>query len=189
MKRISIRAVLLLLAISATSSCRSPSLPEVRGDFLASNTSRESKENPRSPLPAPQGFVSDFANVLDEETEDRLERTLAEFKHRAKIDFAVVTVKTTSGTSIFDYSLAVARGWGVGAKNPDQAGLLMLIAIDDRKWHIQISRALEKTLSNEEVAQLGGIMNAPFRERKYGEGIIRCVDAFIKTLSEKRAPS
>ena len=189
MKRIFLSALLLILSVSATSSCHSPSLPEVRGDFLVSNTGQDARENPQSPLTAPDGFVSDFANVLDEETEDRLERTLSEFKNRAKIDFAVVTVNTTGSKSIFDYSLAVARGWGVGTKNPDKAGLLMLIAIDDQKWHIQISRTLEKALSNEEVAQLGGVMNAPFREKKYGEGVTRCVDAFIKTLSEKRGRS
>ncbi|HKY27812.1 MAG TPA: TPM domain-containing protein [Pyrinomonadaceae bacterium] len=177
-----------IIIILATSSCHSTNPSQVRGDFLAAN-SQDSTENLQTPLPESNGFVNDFANILDEQTEQQLERTLSDFKNRAKIDFVVVTVNTTGGRPIFDYSLAVARGWAVGARNPDKAGLLMLIAIDDRKWHVQISRALEKTLSNEEVGQLGGLLNAPFREKRYGEGVIQCVHAFIKTLSERRGSS
>ena len=189
MKRTSVLILILFFGILTSSNCHSTSLPEVRGDFLLSNDSQDSTEKLKSPLPKPEGFVSDLANVLNQETRNQLERTLTEFKNHAKIDFAVVTVKTTGGQPIFDYSLAVARGWGVGARNPDKAGLLMLIAIDDKKWHIQISRALEKVLSNEEVAQLGSIMNVPFSEKRYSEGVVKGVDAFIKTLSERRGSS
>jgi uncharacterized protein len=185
MIRIPILILLLIITLSVP-SCRPPSLPEVKGDFLVPNLSQDSTE---SPLPAPEGFVSDFANILNEETEKRLEEKLAEFKNRAGIDFAVVTVNTTGDQSTFDYSLAVARGWGVGAANPDKAGLLILIAVEDRRWHIQISRVLERVLTNEDVAQLGSILNTPFREKRYDEGVIECVDAFIRTLSERRGVS
>jgi uncharacterized protein len=189
MQRTSVLILLLIVGMLTISNCRPTSLPDVRGDFLAPGGSQDSTENLKSPLPTPKGLVSDFAGVLSQETVGQLEKRLTEFKNREKIDFAVVTVKTTGGQSIYDHSLAVARGWGVGARNPDKAGLLMLIAIDDKKWHIQISRALEKVLSDEEVARLGSIMNAPFREKKYDEGVIKCVDAFIKKLSERRSSS
>lgn len=185
MKRVAGLVLICIVSILTNAGCHSTSPSEVRGDFLVSN-SQDSKENLKSPLPESEGFVSDFANILDQQTEGQLERTLTEFKTQAKIDFVVVTVNTTGSQPIFDYSLAVARGWGVGAKNPDKAGLLMLIAVDDRKWHVQISRALERVLSNEEVAQLGSLMNAPFREQRYSDGVVKSVEAFIKTLAERR---
>src|SRR5437660_8718022 len=65
-----------------------------------------------SPLPAPTGYVNDYANVIDQQTKSRLETVLTNLKQRADIEIAVVTVSTTNGEDVFDYSLAVARGWG-----------------------------------------------------------------------------
>ena len=133
-----------------------------------------------------KGFVNDFAEILDKQTKDKIEQTLSNFKSKAKIDFVIVTLKTTGEETAVDYSLRLANGWAVGAKNPDKAGILMFIAVDDRRWHIQITRGLEKVLSNTEVRELGELMVPLFREKKYGEGITKCVNAFIEVLNERR---
>src|SRR5258708_3178339 len=87
-----------------------------------------------SPITAPTGYVNDYANVIDAQTKSRLETILTNLKQRQNIEIAVVTVPTTNGEDIFDYSLTVARGWGIGAKGDDKAGLLLLVAINDRKY-------------------------------------------------------
>lgn len=133
-----------------------------------------------------KGFVNDFAEILDQPTKDKLEQTLAKFKSDAKIDFVIVTVKTTGEKTAFDYSLSLANDWAVGAKNPDKAGILMLIAVEDRRWHIQITQVLEKVLSDAEVGEFGALMRPLFREKKYGEGITTCVEKFIEVLKERR---
>lgn len=63
----------------------------------------------------------------------------------------------------------------------------MLIAVDDRHWHIQITRELEKVLSDAEVGEFGALMRPLFREKKYGEGITTSVKKFIEVLKERRA--
>jgi len=55
-------------------------------------------------------YVTDDAKVIDEATRKQLETTFAALKERKKMDFSVVTVKTTGDKSVFDYSLALARG-------------------------------------------------------------------------------
>lgn len=139
----------------------------------------------KSPLPPPTGFLNDYAKVIDEPTKVRLEMILNNLKQRANIEFAVVTVETTGDEDIFDYSLALARGWGVGAP-PRNDGLLLLIAVKDRKWRMQVSRSLEVDMPNEEVSTLGKLMIEPFRAGKYGEGLTLCVEATIKRLSAQR---
>ncbi|HEX8566697.1 MAG TPA: TPM domain-containing protein [Pyrinomonadaceae bacterium] len=134
-----------------------------------------------------KGFVNDFAEILDKQTKDKLEQTLSKFKSKAKIDFVIVTVKTIGEENPVDYSLRLANGWAIGATNPDKAGVLMFIAVESKRWHIQITRELEKALSNTEVRQLGELMVPLFREKRYGEGITKCVDAFIKVLKERRS--
>jgi uncharacterized protein len=137
-------------------------------------------------LPLPKSAVSDFANVLDQDSKERLEEKLRGLKERSKIDFAIAIIDSTGEKPIFDYSLALARCWDVGAANPDKAGLLLLIAVKDRKWHMQISKSVEKVLSNDDVGDLGSLMTEPFRTGSYAEGINKCVEATIDVLAKRR---
>ncbi|HVF48360.1 MAG TPA: TPM domain-containing protein, partial [Pyrinomonadaceae bacterium] len=98
-----------------------------------------------SPLPAPTGFVNDHAGVIDAATKERLEAKLKNFKETTNpsVELAVAVVRTTGDRPIFDYSLAVARGWGIGSKEDDSPSALLFVAIEDRKYFTQISRDLE----------------------------------------------
>lgn len=140
----------------------------------------------QSPLPPPTGYVNDYANVIDTATKQRMENILVNLKQRANIEFAVVVVKTTGDQPIYDYSLAVARGWGIGSKEDEQNGLLLLVAIDDRKYQIQISRHLEGDLPDGYAGEVGRRMREPFRAGNYSAGLMTAVETLIATLGEKR---
>ncbi|HEY9283294.1 MAG TPA: TPM domain-containing protein, partial [Pyrinomonadaceae bacterium] len=141
----------------------------------------------RSPLPAPQGFVNDYANVIDQATEDRLETILTNLKTVGQIEFAVVTVDTTNDVPIFDYSLAVARGWGIGAKDGDRAGLLLLVAVRDRKYFTQTSRHVEGDLPDGVLGQIQrSRLVPPFREGNYAKGITDTAETYVATLAQSR---
>lgn len=136
-------------------------------------------------LPQPTGFVNDFANVIDAPAKKRLDELLGKLKERARIEFAVVTAETTGSEKIDDYALQLARSWGIGSA-PRNDGLLLLVAVRDRKWRIEVSRSLEADMPNDVVGELGRLMNEPFRAGKYGEGLTNCVEALIARLSERR---
>jgi uncharacterized protein len=137
-------------------------------------------------IPVPNTFVTDNARALHEREREELERKLSAFKAAANIDFAVLFVETTPGQEIFSYSLALARCWGVGGKNPDHAGILLVVAIRDRKWYIQISKVLEQVLTNPEVGKIGEEMVPDFKKANYGAGVNKTVDKMIKTLAPRR---
>src|SRR5688500_6046264 len=99
-----------------------------------------------SPLPAPTSPVNDYAGVFDPAAKQALETKLTDFKTKTGVELAVVVVGTTGERPIFDYSLAVARGWGIGSKDTDNPGALLFVAIDDRKYFTQVSRDLEDEL-------------------------------------------
>ncbi len=186
MKRIFLTTILFVLTVSTIAVRSSASFAQTKKEKVTSEIENHSLNDEQRLLPAPKGFVNDFAEILDQKAEEELEQTLINFKAQAKVDFVIATVKTTGDKSTFDYSLAVANDWKVGATNPDKAGILLLIAVEDRRWHIQITRVLEKVLSDNEVGELGALMRPFFREQKYGEGITRCVEEFIEVLKEKR---
>ena len=141
----------------------------------------------QSPLPPPTGYVNDYANVLDAATRERLTAILNNLKDRADIEFAVVTVPTTGDTPIFEYSLAVARGWGIGSKEGEKNGLLLVVAVNDHKWQVQVSRHLEGDMPDSLVGEIGRQrLTGPFRSGNYGQGISDFVQTVVATLAEKR---
>jgi uncharacterized protein len=141
----------------------------------------------QSPLPQPTGYVNDYAGVIDNATKDRLETTLGNLDRQHQIQFSVVTVDTTGGQEIFDYSMAVARGWGLGSKDTQKASLLLLVAIKDRKYYTQVSRHLEGDLPDGLVGQIQREQLVPaFKAGQYGQGLAATVETYITTIAQKK---
>ena len=139
------------------------------------------------PLPSPFTPIVDYAHVIDPETSKQLGSIYLNLKERANIEFAVVTVDTTGGQDIFEYSLAVARGWGIGSKGVEKAGFLLLLAIGDRKYYTQVSDHLEGDLNDGLVGELQRKYLVPqLRKGNYSQGIYDTVQAYVATLAEKR---
>ena len=139
-----------------------------------------------SPSPSPQiGYVADSAGVMDQSLRKQLETTLAALKQRDKIDFAVVTVESTSNQSARDYSLDLARERDRHIHSGNEnGGILLLVAVNDHNWHVQVSRSLEDKLTNEILTTLSRPMTDSFKQQRYGEGIIKYVNAIISKLAE-----
>jgi len=141
----------------------------------------------QSPLPPPTGYVNDYAKVIDSATKRQLETTLTNLDQQQQIQFSVVTVDTTGGRDIFDYSLAVARGWGIGSKDAQKPSLLLLVAIKDRKYFTQVSRHLEGDLPDGLVGQIQRERLVPaFKAGEYGRGLADTVNAYITTVAAKQ---
>jgi uncharacterized protein len=140
-------------------------------------------------LPEPTGnAVNDFANIIDPTTEQRLEQTLINLKREQKIEFGVVTVKTTGGQEIFDYTLALGRKWGVGAATEEKEGLLLLVAVDDRKYYTLVSRHLQGELPDGIVGSIERQNLIPaFRAGDYGKGVMDTIRAYIDRLADAAA--
>jgi hypothetical protein len=140
-----------------------------------------------SPLPRPEGFVNDFAEVIDDITQASLESKFRVLRANSKIEFAVVTVETTGDRDIFDYSLAVARGWGVGPPAGEGGGgLLLLFAVKDRKWRLQVSRDLEADLPDDVAGELAAVMTPLLRAGNFGGAADAYADALIGRLAARR---
>ena len=144
---------------------------------------------PQSPVPLPVPFnpIVDNAHVIDAQTRQRLEQIYLNLKQRADIEYAVLTVDTTGDQDMFDFSLAVARGWGIGSKEGDKAGLLLVVAIQDRKYFTQVSDHLEGDLPDGLVGQIQRERLGPaFRQKNYSKGIYDTIQTYVATLAEKR---
>lgn len=143
----------------------------------------------QSPIPLPSPFtpIVDYAHVIDPDTRQKLESIYLNLKQRANIEFAVVTVDTTGGQDIFDYSLAIARAWGIGSKEGEKNGFLLVVAIKDRKYFTQISDHLEGDLNDGLVGQIQRERLVPqFKKGNYSQGIYDTIQTYVATLAAKR---
>src|SRR5437016_4608939 len=155
--------------------------------LLLSARGSANAQTAQSPLPKPTGYVNDYAGVVDSATKERLETTLGNLDRQQQIQFSVVTVDTTGGQDIFDYSLAVARGWGIGSKDTQKPSLLLLAAIKDRQYFTQVSRHLEGDLPDGLVGQIQREHLVPaFRAGDYARGLSDTLDEYIRTVAAKQ---
>ena len=177
-RSVSLLCVLTVL-LYVSYSCGSRSLPGTQTQSLGAKAQNQNL------LPAPTGFVNDYANVFDVDSKQRLESLLGKLRQKANIEFAVVTVETTNGQPIFDYSLQLAKEWGVGPKDTRQGGgLLLMVAVKNREWRLQVSRSLEKDLPDEVCKELGDQSTELYQQGRYDEGIEKYVEAIIDRLEE-----
>lgn len=100
-------------------------------------------------------YVQDFAGVLSSEDEQIIQNRLNELKERYNIEFGVATIKNLEGNDQFEYSIAMARKFGIGSKNGEQRGLLLFLAIENRKWQFQSSSHMEGVLTDIQTSDIG----------------------------------
>lgn len=146
----------------------------------------------QSPLPQPTEPVNDFAGLLRTETIDRLNSRIKLFKEKTnpQVVLAVAIVRTTEGRDIFEYSLALARGWKVGTDKEDNPSALLVIAVDDRKYFTQVSRDLEDELPDGLAGQIQRKYLVPaFKQRDYDRGVSETVEAYMATIAERSGMS
>lgn len=89
--------------------------------------------------------IIDTTGLLSPQELAHIGEQLKQLHQSGLAQMAVVLVPSTDGISIFDYTLAVANRWGLGNKDRDN-GVLMLVAINDRKVFITTGYGVEGVL-------------------------------------------
>ncbi|MBR5346242.1 MAG: TPM domain-containing protein [Deltaproteobacteria bacterium] len=127
--------------------------------------------------------VLDTAGVLKEEECQALEQRLRDLHQRQLMQAAVVTVDSTDGIPIFDYGMKIAEKWQLGEADRDN-GLLILIAVKDRKFHTFTGRGLEGVLTDVSLTRIQRDAFPPnFRNGNYARGIDQALDGMEKRLT------
>lgn len=177
-------AVLILMCLTTTIETEAQTPSSIERREAAARVSEELEQRVVKSLPTPSSYINDLADVIDAREERRQEQLLKRLRAISKTVIVVVTVKTTGDITAFDYSLALSRGWKIGEKNGDAA--LMLVAIDDRKYEIQINRRLESIVTDEEMQVIGDAMRDDFQQGLYSAGINRGLGMMIDVFASKR---
>jgi uncharacterized protein len=102
----------------------------------------------------PTDYVNDFAHVLDPTTIAQLDNICQQLDQKAHAQIAVVTINSLDGSDIESYAVALYKQWGIGSKATDH-GVLILLAVQDRRYRIEVGYGLEPILTDGKVGGIG----------------------------------
>ncbi|MFU2078536.1 TPM domain-containing protein [Avibacterium endocarditidis] len=131
------------------------------------------------PPPNPFHYVNDYTNTLMPSEKQLLENKLIAYSKETSSQIAVVLIPSTGNYDIAQYSFELGDKWGIGRKQLNN-GVLMLIAVKDRKIFIATGQGLEGALPDAFLAQIiRNVITPAFKKGQYMLGIDRGLDYII----------
>lgn len=131
-------------------------------------------------LPAPTNmfYAADFANLLSDETEGYIINHSNTLCEKTKAQIVVATVNDMGGKNEREYGIELAREWKIGSE--DDNGVLILVALDERKISIEVGYGLEGALNDAKTGRLMDNYALPhLRNNDFDTGILNLYKAVL----------
>ena len=137
---------------------------------LFNNTAFAKLEVPAAP-PLERPIIDQTESLANEDI-NRIAQLINTERQKKSFQIGVLMISTLgSDDSLEEYSLKVARQWGVGDKKKSN-GVLLLIAKNDRKMRIEVGNGMEGSLTDARASQIIRNTIAPkFRSGDYAGGV------------------
>jgi hypothetical protein len=133
----------------------------------------------------PQGYVSDFAGVVDHASRQQLERYCANLEHQTGAQLALVAVPSLNGESVEEFAHALFNKWGIGHKGKDD-GVLLLLSIGDRRSRLQVGHGLEATITDGFSGEALRAMQPELRAGLYGDALVRAANTIGTRIAQAK---
>jgi len=125
----------------------------------------------RTNLPIPQRYVQDNANVISASDEHSLNGILQELEQKTGAQYIILTVQTTGGMPIEQFSIELVEKWKLGQKGKDN-GMLFTLAAKDRKYRFEVGYGLEGFVTDQYCGRIGRNVLVPYlRKGDFSQGI------------------
>jgi uncharacterized protein len=130
-----------------------------------------------------QGYVNDFAGVLNPTTVEGLARLCTEVDQKAKAQIALVTIKSLDGDTVEDFANHLFKKWGVGYKGTDR-GVMVLLAVGDHKYWTEVGYGLEPILPDGKVGGFGRDMVPLLRQGDYNSAVLQMASQIAEVIAQ-----
>ena len=133
-------------------------------------------------FPDSKGYVNDFEGVFLNEQILNLNQIIQKHDEETSNQIAIVSIKSFKPfNTLFDYSLKLAKSWGVGQKDKKN-GVVIVFGKQIRQIRIQVGDGLEKKLKDEEVKRIIDYTIIP--EFKKGDYFLGIKNGLIEIIKE-----
>lgn len=136
----------------------------------------------------PQGYVSDFAGVVDRSSREALERFSARVEQATGVQMAFVTLPSLEGEPVEDVANLIYRKWGIGSKKNNE-GILFLLVTGDRKSRLEVGYGLEPVIPDGYAGSLLRQMRPALRSEQYGEALGVAAQAIAARVAQAKGVS
>lgn len=117
-------------------------------------------------LPEVKGFVNDYANVIDSESESKIDAVARRVQEATGAEIAVVSVESIEPyATIEDFSIALAEQWRVGSQEEDN-GVILLMTMKERQVRLEVGYGLEGAIPDGRAGEILDETVLPF----FGQG-------------------
>ena len=130
--------------------------------------------------PQPPGRVTDLANILTAREREELIGRLAAFERETTHQVAILILPSLHGEPLEPFAHRVATTWRLGKAGVDN-GILLLVALQDRKLRIEVGYGLEAVLPDGRAGAIIRESLAPrFRQGRYAQGLHAALDEIFR---------
>ena len=137
----------------------------------------------------PLARVTDTAGVLSSAARSQLEAKLSAFEQARGSQIAVIVVPSTQPEPIADFANRVGGVWKIGRAGVGD-GVLIAVAVKDRRAWISVARALEGALPDIVAARITREQMGPsFANGDFAGGLNAGVDAVIRRIEGEGLPT
>ena len=131
-------------------------------------------------------YVNDYAGVLQSDSKTQTEDLIAKVEKETNSEIAVAIISSLEGVSVEEYAVKLFEKWGVGKKKEDN-GVLLLVAIEDRKLRIEVGYGLEGTITDLEAGNIiDNVIVPKFKQNDYSTGVYDGVVAIANEIYEEK---
>jgi uncharacterized protein len=128
----------------------------------------------------PNKLVNDYTGTLSSAQVQQLEQKLVAFDDSTSNQIVVAIMKSVGDYDINEYALGLGRKWGVGNAGKNN-GIIILVALGDRKISIQTGYGLEGVLPDIYAKRIiENDIKPYFKSGDYYAGLESGTDAIIK---------
>ncbi len=132
--------------------------------------------------PTDQFFVNDYANVIDNGTENDMFAAAVQLYQKTGAQVVVVTLDTIDGADIQEYGVQLGRAWGIGDEEKNN-GILLILAMEERETGISVGYGLEGAVTDMQSGIILDTYAFPyFQENNFSEGLAAAYGALINEV-------
>lgn len=136
------------------------------------------------PKPYEKTWVHDYANVIDEATETSINTLGDTLDLYGYGQMVFVVVEFLDGYDVEDYAYALFNEWGIGHSD-DNDGVLLLVSVGDREYHLLQGKGLEKILSSSDLGEIADEELIPYLAiDDYSQGLLSSAREISDRLSQ-----
>ena len=130
-------------------------------------------------------YINDYTGTISKDYINNIISIGKELENKTSAQCVIVVIDSTDNIDISQYANKLFRTWGIGSSENNN-GLLILLALDDHNWRVEVGKGLEGTipdiLTNEIMTNYG---KPYFTNSDYNNGLLNCYYEFSSIIANE----